>query len=44
MVNDYKNLKVLSEDCKWYPTCPMKKFYEEGSLSEEWIEPYCKGD
>jgi DNA polymerase len=44
MVNDYKKLKVLSEDCKWYAVCPMKKFYEEGNLSKEWIELYCKGD
>ena len=22
----------------------MKRFYEEGKLSKEWIELYCKGD
>ncbi len=30
--------------CKWYSTCPMKRFYEEGKLEEHWIERYCKGN
>jgi hypothetical protein len=31
-------------ECKWYPTCPMKRFYEQGELDKKWIEGYCKGD
>ena len=30
--------------CKWFPVCPMKRFYEEGKISKEWIEKYCKGN
>ncbi|MCK4664262.1 MAG: uracil-DNA glycosylase [Bacteroidales bacterium] len=44
MVNDYKKLKILTQDCKWYPTCPMKHFYENGKLDKKWIENYCKGN
>jgi len=44
LIKSYRKLKVLSKDCKWYPTCPMKRFYEEGNLDEKWIELYCKGD
>jgi DNA polymerase len=44
MVKKYKKLGTLLKDCKWYPVCPMKKFYEEGNLDKKWIELYCKGD
>ena len=44
MVNDYKKLKILSQDCKWYQVCPMKFFYEKGKLDKKWIELYCKGN
>ena len=44
MKKNYHKLKVLSNDCKWYPVCPMKKFYEEGKLNKKWVELYCKGD
>jgi hypothetical protein len=27
--------------CKWYPVCPIKRFYEEGKLEETWVEKYC---
>ena len=30
--------------CKWYPVCPMKRYYEEGKLDKYWIDNYCKGD
>lgn len=30
--------------CKWYPVCPMKRFYEQGRLEEWWIQRYCRGD
>ena len=44
IIRNYLKLKVVLRDCKWYPTCPMKGFYEEGKLDEKWIELYCKGD
>jgi len=44
LVENYHKLKILLEDCKWYPLCPMKRFYEEGNLNRKWIELYCKGD
>ena len=31
-------------ECKWYPVCPMKWFYERGLLGEKWIERFCRGD
>ncbi len=30
--------------CKWYDVCPLKRFYEEGSLDKSWVENYCWGD
>ena len=30
--------------CKWYPVCPMKRFYEAGEIDKKWIENYCHGD
>ncbi len=27
--------------CKWYPVCPIKRFYEEGKLEKIWVEKYC---
>ena len=27
--------------CKWYPVCPMKRYYEQGKLEKKWIEDYC---
>jgi DNA polymerase len=44
MIKNYRKMKTLLKDCKWYPVCPMKRFYEEGKLSKEWVELYCKGD
>ena len=44
LIKSYRKLQVLLEDCKWYPMCPMKRFYEEGKLDKKWIELYCKGD
>ncbi|HIH98802.1 MAG TPA: uracil-DNA glycosylase [Thermoplasmata archaeon] len=44
MVKNYRKLKTLLVDCKWYLACPLKRFYEEGKLDEKWIELYCKGD
>jgi len=44
IVQNYRKLKVLSRDCKWYPVCPMKSYHEAGKLPRKWIELYCKGD
>ncbi len=44
LIRMYKKLKILLKDCKWYPVCPMKRFYERGKLDKKWIELYCKGD
>lgn len=44
MVKNYRKLKTLMVDCKWFLACPMKKFYEEGRIDRKWIELYCKGD
>jgi len=44
MIKNYRKMRVLLIDCKWYPVCPMKKFYEKGKLSKAWVELYCKGD
>ena len=27
--------------CEYYPSCPMKRFYEEGKLDKKWVENYC---
>jgi uracil-DNA glycosylase family 4 len=44
VIKNYRKLKVVLTECKWYPVCPMKRFYEQGKLSKEWIELYCRGD
>ncbi len=40
----YKKLQILLHDCKWFPVCPLKRFYETGMLERKWIKLYCKGD
>ena len=30
--------------CKWYPVCPMKRFFESGKLAEKWVRDYCFGN
>ncbi|MEF8848988.1 MAG: uracil-DNA glycosylase [Candidatus Thermoplasmatota archaeon] len=42
--DDYHKLSVLSEECKWYQMCPMKRYYKQGLLDRKWVEMYCKGD
>jgi len=44
VIKKYKKLQILLHECKWFVMCPMKRFYEEGSLEGKWIELYCKGD
>jgi hypothetical protein len=31
-------------ECKWFPVCPMKWFYEARRLDGKWVEQYCRGD
>ncbi len=33
-----------AKTCKWFPVCPMKRFYEQGKLDKKWIEEYCLGN
>jgi len=33
-----------AKQCKWYNVCPMKIFYEQGRLKDEWIKEFCFGD
>lgn len=44
LMKNYRKLKILLSDCKWYQVCPMKRFYESGILDRKWVELYCKGD
>ena len=44
MIKNYSVLKVLQRECKWYPVCPVRRFYEEGKLDSKWVELYCKGN
>ena len=44
VVKNYKKLKILSQTCKWYNSCPLKWFYEKDMLDIKWIELYCRGD
>jgi DNA polymerase len=44
MTENYKKLSVFMTECKWFPTCPMKKYYEDGRLDEKWVSCYCQGD
>ncbi len=44
MIKNYKKAKTLMVDCKWFPVCPIKFFYEEGKVDRKWIELYCRGD
>lgn len=30
--------------CKWFPVCPMKRFFENGKLAEKWVQDFCFGD
>jgi uracil-DNA glycosylase family 4 len=44
MTENYRKLKTLMVDCKWFLCCPMKRFFEEGRIQKRWIELYCNGD
>ncbi len=44
MKKEFSKVSVFQEDCKWYPVCPMKRYFQEGILERKWIELYCQGD
>jgi uracil-DNA glycosylase family 4 len=44
MTENYRKLKTLMAECKWFPCCPMKRFLKEGRIQKRWIDLYCKGD
>ena len=35
---------MKTKECKWYPVCPMKYYYEQGRLDKKWIDQYCHGN
>jgi uracil-DNA glycosylase len=35
---------MIMSVCKWFSVCPMKTFFEDGTLSKKWIDQYCMGD
>lgn len=35
---------MKTKECKWFPVCPMKYFWEQGKLESSWIDNYCRGD
>ncbi|OYT27554.1 MAG: uracil-DNA glycosylase [Candidatus Altiarchaeales archaeon ex4484_96] len=37
-------MEKIKKVCRWYPLCPMKRFFEEGGLDEKWVKKYCMGD
>ena len=40
-----QNLPPDARDmCKWYPVCPMKRFYERCALDVYWIKQFCFGN
>lgn len=40
----FRKIKIFQADCKWYPVCPMRRYFERGKLERKWIELYCRGD
>ncbi|MCK4445922.1 MAG: uracil-DNA glycosylase [Candidatus Marinimicrobia bacterium] len=35
---------MFRKECKLFPVCPLRSFYEDGNLDTKWIKSYCKGD
>jgi len=32
---------MIKMACKWLDICPLRKFEEQGKISEEWKKNYC---
>jgi len=30
-------VNIHMQECKWFPVCPMKRFYKAGNLNRIWI-------
>ncbi|MFP3860959.1 MAG: uracil-DNA glycosylase [Bacteroidales bacterium] len=41
---NYRKINIVTKTCKWFNSCPVKTFYEQGKLTKYWIDRYCKGD
>jgi DNA polymerase len=41
---NYRRLATLSTPCRWYPVCPIKRYFEQRRLDRRWIALYCHGD
>lgn len=39
-----KRLSGNHKICKWFDLCPLKRFYEQGTLDEHWVSDYCLVD
>ena len=44
LLKEYRKINVITQTCRWFYLCPIKRFYDMGRLSKEWIDQYCKGD
>lgn len=44
MEGNYRKLKIISQNCKWNISCPMRQFWLQGQLDEKWIQLNCRGD
>jgi hypothetical protein len=41
---DFYTIDTMNKQCKWFPVCPMKFYWEQGKINELWIKQYCKGN
>lgn len=44
LASNYHKIRVISNTCRWYKVCPVKRFYDQGKIPKNWIDHYCKGD
>jgi DNA polymerase len=35
---------IPQKQCKWFPVCPMKYYWQQGRLEKKWIDNYCRGN
>ena len=40
----YNRLQVLLKPCRWYPACPIRRYFEEALIDSRWVDLYCLGD
>lgn len=34
-------INPTQKQCKWFPVCPMKFYWEKGEIDKLWVEQYC---